>query len=297
MCLGLKKGLSTTWKDLKSGKTTLPHPAVIVDPSLVTVIDFTASNVTGRQRWRLWRNAANAHASDIVLSFGKSFPFVFVASIGNSEAVLCFCGHAARLDRPVDANGKPFAIRSANALASTTQTGSTFSAALFDADLLTDSGPDVFRLYSIALRNAIFSVAGPRGLALFGRLDDGRITQGFLALTYDIYQYLPTLPDPYVASYTTHPRDGLTGKVGRIQQTLTAFVKWPDPSPLGHDAPDPEDPRAFLHFRLTPPLPPIALPKPQQRSFTNGVATFNQDCRAARLARLLSSVRRRRTRT
>ena len=194
MCLGLKKGLSTTWKDLKSGKTTLPHPAVIVDPSLVTVIDFTASNVTGRQRWRLWRNAANAHASDIVLSFGKSFPFVFVASIGNSEAVLCFCGHAARLDRPVDANGKPFAIRSANALASTTQTGSTFSAALFDADLLTDSGPDVFRLYSIALRNAIFSVAGPRGLALFGRLDDGRITQGFLALTYDIYQYLPRYP-------------------------------------------------------------------------------------------------------
>ena len=65
--------------------------------------------------------------------------------------------------------------------------------------------------------------------------------------------------------------------MGRIQQTLTAFVKWPDPSPLGHDAPDPEDPRAFLHFRLTPPLPPIALPKPQQRSFTNGVATFNQD--------------------
>ena len=120
----------------------------------------------------------------------------------------------------------------------------------------------MFRQYSIALRNAIFSVGGPRSLALFGELEDGRITKGFLALTYDIYQYLPTLPDPYVASYTTYRRDNAAGGVGRIQQTLTGFVKWPDRSPLPHDAPDPDDPRAFLYFRLTPPLPQIAPPPP-----------------------------------
>jgi hypothetical protein len=278
MCLGLQKGLSASWKDLKGGTTALLHPAVIVDPSLLTVIDFTASNVNGRQRWRLWRNAANAHASDIVLSFGKAFAFVFISSIGDSEGVLCFCSHTARLDRPVDANGKPFAIRSANALAATLQTGSTFHAALFDADLLTDNGPEAFSQYSIALRNAIFGVGGPRSLALFGDLEDGRITKGFLALTHDIYQYLPTLPDPYVASYTAYTRERGAAGLGRLQQTLTGFVKWPDRSPLPQDAPNPEDPRAFLYFRLTPPLPYIAPPpNPQQRSFVNGVATFNQD--------------------
>jgi hypothetical protein len=278
MCLGLHQGLSATWKDLKGGKTALLHPAVIVDPGLVTVIDFTASNVNGRQRWRLWRNAANAHASDITLTFGKAFAWVFISSIGDSEAVVCFCSHTARIDRPVDANGKPFAIRSANALASTLQTGSAFHAALFDADLLTDNGPEVFRQYSIALRNAVFTVGGPRSLALFGDLTDGRITKGFLALTHDIYQYLPTLPDPYVASYTTYRRDRAAGGVGRVQQTLTGFVKWPDRSPLAPDAPDPDDPRAFVYFRLTPPLPLIPPPpKPERRSFVNGVATFNQD--------------------
>ena len=48
-----------------------------------------------------------------------------------------------------------------------------------------------------------FSPSAPRvRLALFGDLENGRITKGFLTLTHDIYGYLPTLPDPYVSSYT-----------------------------------------------------------------------------------------------
>ena len=134
-------------KDLKGAKTVLIHPAVIVDPGLLTLVDFFASNVNGRQRWRLWRNAANEHASEITLTFGKVFPFVFLSSIGNSEGVLCFCSHESRIDRPVDANGKPFAIRSANALASTLQTGATFHAGLLDTDLFDGifSGAEAFR--------------------------------------------------------------------------------------------------------------------------------------------------------
>ena len=62
MSVALQKGLSATWKDLKGAKTALIHPAVIVDPGLLTLVDFFASNVNGRQRWRLWRNAANEHA-------------------------------------------------------------------------------------------------------------------------------------------------------------------------------------------------------------------------------------------
>ena len=129
----------------------------------------------------MWRNAANDHASEITLTFGKVFPFVFLSSIGNSEGALCFCSHESRVDRPVDANGKPFAIRSANALASTLQTGATFHAGLLDTDLFDGifSGAETFRQYSIALRNALFAVSAPRALALFGDLEDGRITKGF----------------------------------------------------------------------------------------------------------------------
>ena len=55
LCVTMNKGLSATWRDLTRAKTTLLHPGVIVEPGLVTLVDFTASNVNGWQRWTLWR--------------------------------------------------------------------------------------------------------------------------------------------------------------------------------------------------------------------------------------------------
>ena len=57
-------------------------------------------------------------------------------SAANSEGVFFFCGDKAEIDRPVDANGKPFPIRSAVAFAATLQIGETFHAVLLDNDLL-----------------------------------------------------------------------------------------------------------------------------------------------------------------
>ncbi|MGH8516567.1 MAG: hypothetical protein ACREUE_03810, partial [Panacagrimonas sp.] len=275
--IALGKGLSATWKDLK-GKTTLVHPGIIVEPGLATVLDFTASNIEGRQRWTLWPNVANTHHSQVVLSFGKLFPFVFVTSAANSEGVFCFCSHKADIDRPVDANGRPFIIRSPVAFAATLQTGDTFHALLFDNDLLEEEllSQKPPRQYSLALRNAVFSVGGPRSLALFGDLEDGRITKGTLALTHDIRLYLPTLPDPYVATYTPYLRDPAALGFGRLQQALTGFVKWPDPPSVADDVQDVNG-RAFVYFRLTPPQPPRPIPATQSRGFQTGVATFDRD--------------------
>ena len=279
LCVTMQKGLSTTWRDLVRARTTLLHPGVIVEPGLVTLIDFTASNVNGRQRWTLWRNAGTKHPSAIVLTFGKLFPFVFVSAAANSEGVFCFCGVKAEIDRPVDANGKPFSVQSAVAFAATLQIGETFHAVLLDNDLLDGPFADPARQYSLALRNALFTVTGPRRLALFGVLEKGRITKGLLALTHDIYRYLPTLPDPYVASYTAFRRESAGIGFPGAQQALTGFVKWPDPSPLADDAPDPGDPRAFVYFKLTPVIrAQVRLPaQPSSRSFRAGLATFDQD--------------------
>ena len=280
LCVGMRKGLSTTWRDLTRSKTTLLHPGVIVESGLVTLIDFTASNASGRQRWTLWRNAHTKHRSAVVLTFGKVFPFVFVSAAANSEGVFFFCGARAEIDRPVDANGKPFPVQSVVAFAATLQIGETFHAALLDNDLFDgqSGSPDAVRRYSLALRNALFTVTGPRSLALFGVLEEGRITRGLLALTHDIHRYLPTLPDPYVASYTAFLRDSAAVGFAGAQQALTGFVKWPDPSPLAHDAPDPEDPRAFVYFKLTPVTTQIRqAEQPGGRSFRTGLATFDQD--------------------
>jgi hypothetical protein len=71
-----------------------------------------------------------------------------------------------------------------------------------------------------------------------------------------------------------------------MQQALTGFVKWPDESPLPHDAPEPEDPRAFVYYKLTP-VRPYQIHQTERsaaRSFRSGLSTFDQDLPARAVA-------------
>ncbi len=300
LCIGLAKGISASWEGLTGADTALLHPALLAEPGLVTVVDFFASNVYGRQKWVLWRNARSKHHSEITLSFGPAFPFIFVISALNSEAVFFFCSHKASFDRPVDANGAPFRIESTIAFAAILQNAANFQALLLDNDLLFDGNPNqagAFERHSLALRNALFSVSSPYSLFLFGKLENGNeITKGVVALLFGIYEYLPTLPDPYVASYIGLLRDRAARGFGQLNTALAGFVKWPNPigAPLA-DAEEPDDP-AYVYFRLAPldqsavvttleagPPPKdqffgrnVAVAQPP-RSFQTGVRTFNAD--------------------
>ncbi len=304
LCIGLANGISASWEGLTGADTVLVHPAILAEPGLVTVVDFFASNAYGKQKWILWRNAGSKHHSEITLTFGPAFPFIFIISALNSEAVFYFCAHKASLDRPVDANGAPFRIESTIALAAILQNGSDFQAMLQDNDLLFDGNPDktgAFERHSLALRNAFFVMSRPYSLFLFGKLENGNeITRGFAALLFGIYEYLPTLPDPYVASYTAFLRDRAARGFGQLENALAGFVKWPDPSgaPLA-DAEQPDDP-AYVYFRLAPLDQSVVLQTleagPQEtqppfpthnvaaaktpRSFQTGVRTFNADVSA-----------------
>ena len=175
-------------------------------------------------------------------------------------------------------------MQSRVAFGATLQIGKTFHAAVVDTDLLDVQfgSPSAFERYSLALRNALFTVSPPRSLVLFGVLEDSRIISGLLALTHDIYRYLPTLPDPYVSSYTGFVRErGGSSFAGShsAQQALTGFVKWPDESTLPQDAPDPDDPRAFVYYKLTPvsAYQIRQTDQPATRSFRSGLRTFDQD--------------------
>jgi hypothetical protein len=281
LCITVQKGLTAVWKGLGGSPTTLTHPSIVVEPGLLTVIDLFASNTAGRQRWTLWRNQDSAHHSTISLTFGKAFPFLFVSSTTNSEAVAFFCAHKAAIDRPVDANGAPFRVESTIAFAAILQNGPDYQALLLDNDLLFDgnvNSPDALTRHSLVLRNALFSVSRPYALFLFGTLeDDGRITRGALALTYAVHLYLPTLPDPYVASYTPYLREQAALGAGRFQQALTGFLKWPDRRPLPDGADPDEADLAFLYFRFSPLDPATVVQPAATRTFQTGVATFNRD--------------------
>ena len=201
LCVTMKKGLSATWRDLARAKTTLLHP--------------------GRHRGARARDAARLHG------FERQRPAALDAlaqrqhetSIGNDAHVrqaLPVCvrvvGRQQRRrvlflwaegrDRSAGRRQRQAVSLSSRAVAfgATLQIGKTFHAAVLDTDLLDVQfgSPSGFERYSLALRNALFTVSPPRSLVLFGVLENGRIISGLLALTHDIYRYLPTLPDPYV---------------------------------------------------------------------------------------------------
>lgn len=293
LCIGLGKGISTTWKGLTDSKTRLVQPAIITEPGMVTVADFFAENTRGKVKWTLWKNAATKHHSDITLGFGKAFPFIYISSTAGSEAVLFFCKHKASFDRPVDANNSPFVIESSIALASIAQSGTSFRASLFDNDLLFDGNsnqPKAFEICSIVLRNAFFSVSRPYSLFLTGKLTaDNEVSAGMVVLLFSINRYLPTLPDPYVASYTTTKRSSGGREFGSFGMGLAGFVKWPNPSEASVAEDGTIENPAYVYFKFAPYDQSLLLGQaaaisnietdaaPDVRNFQTGVGAFNRN--------------------
>jgi hypothetical protein len=317
MCISLAKGLSAVWQGLTGPGTSLVHPAIIVEPGLVTTVDFFASNVYGKQKWLLWKNAGGRHHSDVTLRFGKAFPFIFISSALNSESVFCFCSYTSAFDRPVDANGAPFRLESSVAFAGILQTGKELQALLLDTDTLFDGNtnkPDAFDHFSLALRNAFFDVSRPYSFFLTGKLEnESQITKGAVTLHFGVYRYYPTLPDPYVASFTAalFARPGTRTFSARgfneLVSALAGFIKWPNPDVTSraaeNEAGAPDDP-ANVYFRIVP-LDHLTVvsaleagpPDPQveffgttvpvaeaPRNFQTGVRTFNAPLSAVEIA-------------
>ena len=292
LVIGLLKGVTAKWKGLKSGDTRLIKPAIIAEPGLLTVADFFAENTRGRLKWTLWENANSEHHSDITLTYGKAFPFIFVSAAPGHEAILFFCKHKASFDRPVDANGSPFVIESTIALGTIYQNGSKFRAALFDNDLLFDGNPTPksFEICAVALRNAFFNVTRPYSLFLTGKLtSDNQLTAGTVALSFGIYRYLPTLPDPYVSNYALGRRLAARGVLGNVGMGLVGFVKWPNPPEVHVEEDGTVENPAYVYFKFSPVDQALLLgqasalsssssqPAPQIKNFQVGVRTFNRN--------------------
>jgi len=292
LVIGLSKGVTANWKGLKSGDTRLTKPAIIAEPGLVTVADFFAENTRGRLKWTLWENANSPHHSDITLTYGKAFPFIYVSAAAGNEAVVFFCKHKASFDRPVDANGSPFVIESTIALASISQNGKKFRAVLFDNDLLFDGNPTPksFEICAVALRNAFFNTTRPYSVFLTGALaGDNQLSDGMVALSFGIYRYLPTLPDPYVSNISMGRRFVARGVLGNVGMGLVGFVKWPNPPEVHVDEEGNVENPAYVYFRFAPVDQSLLLgqasalsssssqPVPQIKNFQVGVRAFNRN--------------------
>lgn len=208
MLVQTSQGLFDRWQGLEEGGLHLANPAFLVSPGLILLADLTAGNPHVRQTLALWRDELNPFGTTVELTFPLPALFFYATSASGIELLMTFANADFRVDRPVKVNGEPPVVRSLHSLIVLAVTPLGNLIYLFDDNLIQDAAllgnqdPVIPEPIALALTNALFRVTQVNGCLLFGSLADdfAKVEKGFLFLTFGLYAYLPTLPDPYAAN-------------------------------------------------------------------------------------------------
>jgi hypothetical protein len=203
-----KEGLTAEWSGVHGGAINLNKPYLMAAPGRIALSDPTAGNVAAHQNFDMWKDALNPYGTTVHLQFLASGPFFYNTLANGVELLMTHVNADVRADRPVTVKGEPSAIRSKDSLLILAATSSDRLIYLFDDNILMDtlnlqkqplSLPEPI---AFALHNAVFKVTPVNGCLLFGFLTENfeKIERGSLFLTFGVFAYLPTLPDPYAAN-------------------------------------------------------------------------------------------------
>lgn len=202
------QGLTTQWPGLRGGAVRLSNPWLLCDPGRINVSELLAGSEFCAQDYALWTDDANPHGATIKLSYTASRPFIYNSFANGNEVYLAFADARSHLDRPVGVDGKPQNIHSQNTAVLVAASKVQRLLYLYDDNILFDNlDPNRPRAappvpIAIALRNALFKVTPINGCMLFGTMaeDLRRVERGVVFLTFGVFAYVPTLPDPYAAN-------------------------------------------------------------------------------------------------
>lgn len=228
LAIRVKPGLTIDWRGLRDGPLTLRSPWLAAAPGLLLLVDGDAQAPRATQRLRLWQESTPPGRSTIDLRFRRAGQFVYIVSSLGSETIFAKVDTDARLDRPVDVQATPFAIRTLRSQFTISWNDARTLVGLYDEDVLADALTtdadwivDRGAPAALAIRNALFTVTPVASLLLFATLrDDEMVTRGALMLGFGVYALLPTLPDPYAANV----RRMRPLRAGRPTQLLVATV-------------------------------------------------------------------------
>jgi hypothetical protein len=212
MVLWLDGGLSATW----------PGQSQAVDLGLSVLafdgrrLELTASQATGEHVQQQPKLANGGH-DHIELQWQLTFPVAFFSDAGGVEAVLTHAAVKATLDKPVDLRGQRIPASAASVLVAfiAEPTGELL---LIEGDL--DPPTNAFRGTAFALVNAVLRTSFPTHILIFGAYDGASMVNGRIVLNFDLRGIVPTLPDPYAASYASLPAL-LDRPIGLLQSSQT----------------------------------------------------------------------------
>ncbi len=170
----------------------------------------------------LWPEAAPAgRLATLEFDTVADSAFLLLAST-TAEFTLTTGALIAHLDRPLDSSGSPIPFTSqggGTAALVVLRSGASSLAIVAGTRPMTDL-PGL----SLTLENALLGVVSPSALMASGSLTGTQLSTGVLSEAFDIAWILPTLPDPYAATFET-PLTVDTDTASQLG-TLTATTSW-----------------------------------------------------------------------
>ena len=125
-----------------------------------------------------------------------TFPLRLVTEAAGVEGVVTQAALSAVFDRPVDLRGERLSV-AASAIAVLFLATAAGTFLVVDGALQPPSpAPTAF-----ALVNAVLRAEPPTSIVLYGQYDGTALSAAGVLLSYRLLALIPTLPDPYAASY------------------------------------------------------------------------------------------------
>jgi hypothetical protein len=196
LLLWLDPGLTGTWLG-QSDPVDLNALALVATPSALRVVAGQARSERVIQQPTVPAAPPAAPPGRITLRWTTSFPITFDSEAHGIEGVLTQAGLSAVFDRPVDLNGNRVPLRATSIMVVfLASTAGTFM--LVDGALDPPSGRKVV---GFSLINALLRATWPSHVAIYGNYDGTTLDPASVQLGYQLTAFVPTLPDPYAASY------------------------------------------------------------------------------------------------
>jgi hypothetical protein len=191
LMLGLGPGLTGTWLGQVMAVPLL-QALLVADPTSLAVLTIDAQGDLVLQQPGL----PGSEGGKLDLRWTTTFPIAFVSESAGVEGIATEAELSAVFDRPVDLRGERLSLQvhAIPVLFAATAQG-TFL--LIDGQLQPLSQSPI----GFALVNAVLRATLPASIVLFGEYDGTTLDPAVVLLSYRLLALVPTLPDPYAASY------------------------------------------------------------------------------------------------
>ncbi|WP_026451760.1 hypothetical protein [Aequorivita capsosiphonis] len=190
---------------------SLSQPSVFLYPGNILLID-QKSNGEGLQREiNLWKEEDKVFGTSFQIKYRKESVLLFLSDGKGEESLGLLADLNFKVDRPVKVNGEPVKINTKESLVFFNGKSKTRSILILDLNILQDNYippspnqpyPDSVVPLAFALQNALLTVTPVMAISLTGNFDEDfqNVYQASLNTLYGIFNYIPTLPDPYAAN-------------------------------------------------------------------------------------------------